>query len=96
MERTRDVLRRMKANGMEPTPNTWRAKKARRSDVTETAYPSRDVAPFEPQATDVALLLSIYFSKLGGTSNILNEWSPVIAGKLRVVWGGAYVCVTMV
>ncbi len=33
---------------------------------------------------------------LGGTSNILNEWSPVIAGKLGVVWGGVYVCVTMV
>ena len=93
MERTRDVLRRMKANTIEPTPNTWRAKKARRPDVAETAYPSRDVTPFEPQASDVALLLSVYVSELRGTSDILNKWSPVNAEKLGVVWGGVYVCV---
>ena len=80
MERARDVLRRMKADGIEPTPNTWRgtlkaARKARRSDVADSiwdlavAYPSRDVAPFEPQASDVALLMSAYVSELGGTSD---------------------------
>ena len=80
MERARDVLRRMKADGIEPTPNTWRgtlkaARKARRSDVADSiwdaavAYPSRDVAPFEPQASDVALLMSVYVSELGGTSD---------------------------
>ena len=81
MERTRDVLRRMKANGIEPlTPNTWRGtlkaeKKARRSDVTDSiwdpavAYHSRDIAPFKPQVSDVALLMNVYVSKLGGTSD---------------------------
>ena len=69
MERTRDVLRQMKANEIKTTPNTWRgtlkaAKKARRSDVADSvwdaavAYHSRDVTPFEPQASDVTLLIA--------------------------------------
>jgi hypothetical protein len=79
-ERTRDVLRWMKADGIELMRNTWSgtlkaAKKARRSDVADliwdpvVAYHSRDVAPFELQASDVALLMSVYVSKLGGTSD---------------------------
>jgi hypothetical protein len=74
------VLRRMKANGIEPMPNTWRgtlkaAKKARRSNIADliwdaaVAYHSRDAVPFEPQASDVALLMSVYVSELGGTSD---------------------------
>ena len=42
------------------------------------AYPSRDIAPFELQESDVALLMSVYVSELGGTSvhamwNALNR-----------------------
>jgi hypothetical protein len=32
-------------------------------------YPSRDVAPFELQALDVALLMSVYVSELVGISD---------------------------
>jgi hypothetical protein len=50
-------------------------KKARRSDVANliwdaaVVYPSRDVAPFELQALDVALLMSVYVSELVGISD---------------------------
>ena len=83
LERTWDLLRWMKADGIEPTRNTWRwtlkvAKKARRLDVADSiwdaamAYPSRDVAPFEPQASDVALLMSVYISELGVGAALKN------------------------
>ena len=50
MERTWDVLRQMKADGIEPTPNTWRgtlkaAKKARRSDVADSIWDTAVVYP---------------------------------------------------
>jgi hypothetical protein len=86
-------LRRMKADKIKPMPNTWRgtlkaAKKARRSDIADSiwdaalVYHSRDIAPFEPQASDVALLMSVYVSKFGGTSdhamrNALN-WKIIL------------------
>ncbi len=74
------MLSRMKANGIELMPNTWRgtlkaAKKARRSNIANliwdaaVAYHSRDAAPFKPQASDVTLLMSVYVSELGGTSD---------------------------
>jgi hypothetical protein len=50
-------------------------KKARRLDVANliwdaaVVYPSRDVAPFELQALDVVLLMSVYVSELVGISN---------------------------
>ena len=79
IEKTEDVLRRMKADGIEPTSNTWRgtlkaARKARRSDVADfvwdaaVTYPNKDVAPFTPQGSDVELLMSIYVTELGGIS----------------------------
>jgi pentatricopeptide repeat protein len=79
IEKTEDVLRRMKADGIEPTSNTWRgtlkaARKARRSDVADfvwdaaVTYPNKDVAPFTPQGSDVELLMSIYVNELGGIS----------------------------
>ena len=80
IEKAHDVLRRMKADGIEPTPNTWRgalkaARKARRSDVADflwdaaVTYANKDVAPFTPRASDVELLMSVYVSELGGTSD---------------------------
>jgi len=49
------------------------------------ACPSRDIAPFELQASDVALLMSVYVSKLGGTSdhavwNALNRKIILLRG----------------
>ena len=79
IEKTQDVLRRMKAEGIEPTSNTWRgtlkaARKARRSDVADSvwdaavSYSNKDMAPFTPQGSDVELLMSIYVNELGGIS----------------------------
>ncbi|KAL3803972.1 hypothetical protein ACHAW5_001749 [Stephanodiscus triporus] len=50
IEKAHDVLRRMKADGIEPTPNTWRgtlkaARKARRSDVADSIW-MRPHVPF--------------------------------------------------
>ena len=83
------VLRQMKSDKIEPTPNTWRgalkaAKKARRSDVADAiwdaavTYESKDVAPFMPQVLDVELLLNVYVSEISTTSdhakrNVLNK-----------------------
>jgi hypothetical protein len=70
-----EVLRQTNADGIEPTKNTWRgtkvARKARRSDIADSAwdvaviYPNMDVALFTPQVLDVELQMSIYVSKMG-------------------------------
>lgn len=89
IDNAHDVLRQMKSDGIEATPNTWRgalkaAREARSSDFADSiwdaavTYESKDVAPFAPQVLDIKLLLSVYVSEISTTSdhtkrNILNK-----------------------
>jgi len=80
IDNAHDVLRRMKSDGIEATPNTWRgalkaARKARSSDFADAiwdaavTYESKDAGPFTPQVLDVELLLSVYVSEIRTTSD---------------------------
>lgn len=89
IEKAQDMLQRMDADGIEPNRSSWRealraARRARRSDAADSIWKravacrKRDSTPLVPKASDVELLLSVYVSELGGTSDhgarsLLNE-----------------------
>ena len=100
IEKTKDVFRRMNADEIEPTRNTWRgslraARKARRSDIAdiiwETAvsyhsYQKNDVVEWIPTISDVELLLSVYLNELRSTSS--HEERNTINEKVMNLYEG--------
>ena len=82
IEKVRDVLQRMAADGVVPTRNTWRgtlkaARKAKRSDIADCVWDAamkhqskdKDYTPFTPSLSDVELLMTVYVNELGCTND---------------------------
>jgi len=99
IEKARDVLQRMVADGVEPTRNTWRgtlkaSRKARRSDVADFIWDAavkheskdKDYTPFVPTVSDVELLMTVYVNELGSTND--HEVRCVLNKKIMSLYEG--------
>jgi len=97
IEKTKDVIKRMNAEAIEPNTNTWRgalnaARKAKRSDIADViwdsaaTYQNKNVAQFAPKVSDVELLLSVYVTELKSTNN--HEVRSVLNRKIIALYEG--------
>jgi len=98
-DKTKDVIRRMAADDIEPNSNTLRstlkaARKSKRSDIADAIWnyavrykKKKDAAsPFKPRISDVELLLRVYLSELRSTTS--HEERCLINKKIMNLYEG--------